>query len=165
MKIDLKSPGLQSKICISTDYQAGKWVRGDTMVMMACPLLGSLVQDRLLGLNSQVSTSLFGNHSIDYVQLVMSLDAESTLLRGMHSIQRTDNSSVRFPTMQRDYISILVLQGPSSKTSPNMDYILLLVCARLTSKSELTSATHHSNLILSHMLRTHGSKPGATYNR
>lgn len=101
----MKSPGLQLKICISTDYQAGKWVRGDTMAMMACPLLGSLVQDRLSVLNSQVSTPLFHNHSTDYVQPVMSLDAESTLLKGMHSIRRTDDSSVRFPSLvQRDHI-------------------------------------------------------------
>jgi len=64
--------------------------------MMACPLLGSLVQDRLLVPSSQVSTPLFGNNGIEHVQLVMSLDVESTLLSGMRSIRKTDDSLVRF---------------------------------------------------------------------
>jgi len=66
------------------------------MVMMACPLLGSLVRGRLSVPNSQVSTPLFGNDSIDHVQPVMSLGVESTLLRGMRSIRRMDDPSVRF---------------------------------------------------------------------
>jgi hypothetical protein len=135
------------------------------MVMMACPLLGNPVQGRLSVPNSQVSTPLFGHNSIDHVQPVMSLDVGSTLLSGMRSSQRTGDSLVCFfKPMQRVHILILALQGMSSKTFLDMGYILQLVYARLTSKSELTSATRHSNLILRRMLRTCGSKPGATYN-
>lgn len=66
------------------------------MVMMACPLLGSLVQDRLSVPSSQVSAPLFGHIGIDHVQLVMSLAVELTLLSGMRSIRRTGDSLVCF---------------------------------------------------------------------